>query len=160
MAHCGKKAGTMTQTADRDSVVLVLLVDRQGWLLMQLRDAHAPVAPNQWSAPGGHLEPGETPEEGARRELLEETGLRVEGPLALFRHELRPSSHQPGRVTEWHVYYAATTVRDDDIVIGEGLAMRFIAPDATRALDLGTSAAHFIPLFLDSPEYARLVRSG
>ncbi|HKS70081.1 MAG TPA: NUDIX domain-containing protein [Ktedonobacterales bacterium] len=146
----------MTQTADGDSVVLVLLVDGQGRLLMQLRDEHAPAAPNQWSLPGGHLEPGETPEAGARRELLEETGLRVEGPLALFRHELRPSSHQPGRTTEWHVYYAATTARDEDIVLGEGLAMRFIAPDAARALDLGTSAAHFLPLFLDSPEYARL----
>lgn len=160
MAHCGKKAGTMTQSADGDSVVLVLLVDRQGRILMQHRDEHAPVAPNQWSAPGGHLEPDEEPEAGARRELLEETGLRVAGPLALFRHELRPSSHQPGRTTEWHVYYAATTARDDDIVIGEGLAMRFIAPDAARALDLGTSAAYFIPLFLDSPEYARLITTS
>ena len=139
--------------------VMVLLVDRQGRILLQLRDEHAPVAPNRWSLPGGSVEAGETPEEGARRELLEESGLRIEGPLALFRHEVRPSSFRPGHFTEWHVYCAATTARDNHIVLGEGLAMRFIAPDAARALDLGTSAAYFVPLFLDSPEYARLARS-
>lgn len=31
-----------------------------------------------WSIPGGRLEPGETTEEGCAREVLEETGLRVE----------------------------------------------------------------------------------
>jgi 8-oxo-dGTP diphosphatase len=30
-----------------------------------------------WSVPGGHVESGETPVEGATRELAEETGLRV-----------------------------------------------------------------------------------
>ena len=31
----------------------------------------------KWCCPGGHLEPGEAPEAGARRELAEETGLRT-----------------------------------------------------------------------------------
>ncbi|MES2344776.1 MAG: NUDIX domain-containing protein [Chlamydiota bacterium] len=33
---------------------------------------------NKWLPPGGHLEPNETPPEGALREVLEETGLEVE----------------------------------------------------------------------------------
>ena len=36
----------------------------------------APMA-GLWSFPGGRLEPGETPAEAARRELAEETGLKV-----------------------------------------------------------------------------------
>ena len=32
----------------------------------------------KWLPPGGHLEPGETPPEGAKREVLEETGLEIE----------------------------------------------------------------------------------
>lgn len=31
-----------------------------------------------WLPPGGHLEPGEMPHEGARREVFEETGLDIE----------------------------------------------------------------------------------
>ncbi|MBS3904227.1 MAG: NUDIX domain-containing protein [Simkania sp.] len=32
----------------------------------------------KWMPPGGHLEKNETPPEGAKREVLEETGLHVE----------------------------------------------------------------------------------
>jgi 8-oxo-dGTP pyrophosphatase MutT (NUDIX family) len=35
---------------------------------------------NRWLQPGGHLEPGETPEEAVIRECVEETGLAVRHP--------------------------------------------------------------------------------
>ena len=34
----------------------------------------------KWNAPGGKMEPGETPDECAVREVFEETGLRIENP--------------------------------------------------------------------------------
>jgi 8-oxo-dGTP pyrophosphatase MutT (NUDIX family) len=56
----------------------VLVRDPQGRLLLGLRaDNH------QWGIPGGAMEPGETVEETARREALEETGLAL-GDLRLF----------------------------------------------------------------------------
>ena len=35
------------------------------------------VYPHFWDIPGGSVEPGETPQEGARREAVEEIGLEI-----------------------------------------------------------------------------------
>jgi 8-oxo-dGTP pyrophosphatase MutT (NUDIX family) len=36
------------------------------------------IKPPLWSLPGGRIEPGETPEAAAARELMEETGVTAE----------------------------------------------------------------------------------
>ena len=46
--------------------------------LLMLRRKKEPFS-EHWTAPGGKLEPGETPVEAIRREMMEETGLRVDG---------------------------------------------------------------------------------
>ncbi|MFZ5911692.1 MAG: NUDIX hydrolase [Chloroflexota bacterium] len=56
----------------------VLVVDEQGRLLLLKRSDSG-----CWGPPGGAVEPGEIVEEAARRETLEETGLRV-GGMSLF----------------------------------------------------------------------------
>lgn len=61
----------------------VLLLDAQGRvLLFHGCDPADRRAGSWWFTPGGGLDPGETPAEGAARELAEETGLRVP-PAAL-----------------------------------------------------------------------------
>ncbi len=75
------------------------------FLLIQHRSGH-------WSFPKGHAEPGETPVQTARRELLEETGI---GHLRL-REDLVFTEHydivKRGRDTEKTVTYFLGWVRD------------------------------------------------
>jgi 8-oxo-dGTP pyrophosphatase MutT (NUDIX family) len=51
-----------------------VVVGPRGVILVKHRRLH------RWMQPGGHIEPGETPEEAAVRECTEETGLAVAHP--------------------------------------------------------------------------------
>lgn len=52
----------------------------QGVRVLLIRRKHAPFA-RTWAIPGGYLEMDEPVEAGARRELKEETGLEIPGPI-------------------------------------------------------------------------------
>lgn len=60
----------------------LLVVDPDGRILLfRFAFAHGPLAGRVfWATPGGALEPGESFEEGAKRELAEETGLVIDDP--------------------------------------------------------------------------------
>ena len=137
-------------------VVSALLVDARGWLLLQERDEHAIVSPDQWGLVGGHLEKGEEWGEALHRELEEETGLVEDGFELWFdevvQHSPKVSSHLADR---WQIWVARTDATDADIRLGEGRQIVFVDPERIRSgdLDLSPSAQHVLPLFLDSPTY-------
>ena len=60
------------------SAARVLLVDGTGRTLLLRGGDPARPGLHWWFTPGGGLDPGESPREGAARELFEETGLRVD----------------------------------------------------------------------------------
>lgn len=150
----------------------MLLVDPGGRILLQHRDANAPASPNKWSAPGGHMEAGETAEQTARREILEETGLQIDQDLTLFMHLLKYLNSdgtegmvEAGNLTvptedvilEMHVYCTGTSATEQDLILGEGQALAFKSPEQALALDLATSMEYVLPRFIDSPQYRALV---
>jgi 8-oxo-dGTP diphosphatase len=55
----------------------------RGEEILLLQRAEGSAMAGQWFLPGGMVEPGELPEEGARRELLEESGVEIEGDLEI-----------------------------------------------------------------------------
>ena len=63
----------------------VAIVRRDDLLLVQ---RNRPPSEGLWTLPGGRLEPGETPEQCAIREVGEELGLTLYGlrPLIVLRH--------------------------------------------------------------------------
>ncbi len=56
----------------RTAVAVAIVTSRPGVLAGRRRDGKP-----LWTFPGGKIEPGESPEDAAVRETLEETGLRV-----------------------------------------------------------------------------------
>jgi 8-oxo-dGTP pyrophosphatase MutT (NUDIX family) len=135
----------------------IALVDGRGWVLLQERDEHPVIDPEKWGFPGGHVEPGETPEAAAYRELEEETGLVV--PPGGLTHVARIDLLHPDspHVDTVHLFAGHTHAADEDIRLGEGRRMTFVAPDTARDLDLGQGASLLLPDFLASTAYRALV---
>jgi 8-oxo-dGTP pyrophosphatase MutT (NUDIX family) len=87
----------------------VVYAERDGRILLLQRAGGAALA-GQWFLPGGAADPGELPEDAARRELLEESGLRIAGdvelvgvyPIFVYGHDCLQVSYR-GRVVEGDV---------------------------------------------------------
>jgi 8-oxo-dGTP diphosphatase len=75
--------------------VALAMLEREGRWLMQLRDEiPSIVAPGCWGLFGGHLDPGETPEQALRRELLEEISWQPQVmDLVMVHHIHRRTAH-------------------------------------------------------------------
>jgi 8-oxo-dGTP pyrophosphatase MutT (NUDIX family) len=66
----------------RYALSAVVYAERGDHVLL-LKRAEGSALAGQWFLPGGAVERDELPEDGARRELLEESGLEIDGELEL-----------------------------------------------------------------------------
>jgi len=81
-------------------------------------------ASGAWAVPGGLVDEGERPEQAARRELMEEAGVEIPGPLTLVG---AVSMHAYGRPTVQLMY--AGDCPDGEVVISdEHSGARWIDP--------------------------------
>ena len=101
----------------------VLLIDDRGWILLQLRDAHG-AYPYHWATVGGAIEPGETAEQAARRELREETGY-VADALHFGSEVTVPL---PGGTSRTAALFYARYDGAQPIACHEGLRIDFVDP--------------------------------
>ena len=123
-----------------------LEIDRQVLLLQSGPDR---LEPGKWGVPAGKLEKGETPEEAAKRELFEETGISVPisqmrstGPLYICKPHISYVYHlfgvllaqkPPVQISHEHVDYIWASEQD--------LATLPLMSGALLALELYRTAA-------------------
>ena len=112
-----------------------VIKDRDGRLLL-IKRGHEPGA-GLWSLPGGRIEPGETHQQAVAREVLEETGLRVECRLLLGTAQLPGPD---GAVIDVSDYLAVVT--GGELAAGDDAAdARWVHPRDIDRLDLTSGLA-------------------
>ena len=74
-------------------VAHVLVINRKGQILLQKRSMKKDVAPGRWdTSVGGHVDPGESPDAAALREMKEELG--VEGALEFLHSYIHSNPYE------------------------------------------------------------------
>ena len=114
----------------------VWTVNSKGEILITLRDPEKDDCPGEWENTCGSVIAGETPVQGALRELREETGIIVEA------EELRQILYTKGSSTLSYTYLLMRDVDLHDIVFqpGETVDARFVTPDEIDSLILQGTA--------------------
>ncbi len=95
MRHLGEFETRQIAPEGRKSAAVSMTVvsDREdrGAFILTRRSARMNHHAGQWALPGGRLDPGETPEEAALRELAEEVGLDLDKSAVLGRLDDYPT---------------------------------------------------------------------
>jgi 8-oxo-dGTP diphosphatase len=99
-------------------IAQALLFDRDGRLLIYLRDDKPEIPfPAHWDFFGGHLEPGETPEQALVREVKEELGLELAAWRFFRCYDCLEGDAYPNRK---HIYYARIDRNSSELSLYEG----------------------------------------
>jgi 8-oxo-dGTP diphosphatase len=140
-----------------------LLIDADGRFLLQLRDDKPGIVnPGLWGSFGGRVEPHETderetPEEGFVREMAEELGWRPRSYALYEAVRYRTLAEGDPRRQLIYIYAAPVDVQASNLVLGEGQAMAFFAPDALPETAVPALRA-LIQRFAAAPMYKEMAR--
>lgn len=108
--------------------------------LLQLRDVTAPTYPSHWGLFGGHVEPGELPQEALWRELAEE--LAFTPAMAQTYRLVQRNPRRDGGMQ--YIYHIVTQATVAEMVLGEGEAMRFFTAGAWTGRPLASNLAQIL----------------
>ena len=123
----------------------IIFINRQRQILLLLRDDIPTIPfPNHWDLPGGHVEPGESPEACIVREMKEEIGLDLEG-FALF-----VVTDMVDRVE--HTFWKRADLDIGVIELTEGQRLRWFSAAEIRAIPLAFGFNPIVAAFFERLE--------
>lgn len=109
----------------------ILLIDAKGRIAMQLRDDNPDIInPGKWSVFGGHIEPGEDPDQAALREAYEEL------TITLKPEKLDFLGQYPYNNRNFFIFRYMVTDEMDDAELREGQAWRWCTLDELSSLEI------------------------
>ena len=118
----------------------VILLNSKNQVLLILRDDFPTIPfPNHWDLPGGHVEPGETPEECLQREMQEEMELVLSGPK-LFHSYSWPDFNE-------YIYWQRLDLDLKILPLHEGQRAEYFSIENLPQLKLAFKSKEVIPEF-------------
>lgn len=100
----------MTETTTKPGISAAIITDGNRVLMVRRRVKEGELS---WQFPAGAIEAGESPEEAAVRETLEETGLKVEAS-SLIGQRVHPKTQREMSYTACRVIGGEAHVADED----------------------------------------------
>ena len=117
----------MTRVSVGTIDVYLLAPGATGWRVLTLQRALGTRCPTAWESVHGHIEPGESPEQAAVREVREETGLTVR---RLYNVTVQPFYLHKLATVELAVVFAAFVDLSEAVSLGEEhMEHEWLAPE-------------------------------
>jgi 8-oxo-dGTP diphosphatase len=147
----------MGKATSKIEIAHVLLFDRAGRLLIYLRDNNPAIPfPNHWDLFGGHLEPGETPEQALLREVKEELGIELKSWQPFRKFNCTEGDVYPNIK---HVFWAVTCYTAAELILREGQELRSITMAERKEIRFANILGSVIDAFVEAGLWPRTPES-